>query len=78
MSTNDMTHMGDDHRCVMAHFVIPAQNKTYSHPQMNGSDKKKGVMDKTKQAMHDTKHEESSWFEKQYELLRKEKKERQQ
>ena len=32
---------------------------------MNGSDKNKGVMDKTKQAMHDTKHEESSWFAKE-------------
>ena len=73
---NDMTHMGSDHRCVMAHFVFLTQNKTYSHPQMNGSDKKKGVMDKTKQAMHDTKQEESSWIVKQYRLLQKEKKER--
>ena len=62
---NDMRHMRSDHRCVMAHFVIPAQNKTYSHFQMNGSDKKQGVMDKTKQAINDTTHEESSWFEKE-------------
>ena len=62
----------------MAHFVIPAQNKTYSHSQVNGSDKKKGVMDKAKHAIHDTKHEESSWFEEQYQLLQKKKKERQQ
>ena len=32
---------------------------------MNGSDKKNGVMDKTKQAMNDTKHEESFLFEKE-------------
>ena len=36
---NDMTHMGSDHRCVMARFVIPA--KTKKKPLLNGTTPKR-------------------------------------